>query len=150
MTLHEPIDAEVRMWDAELEDFRPERVRTTIGRIIFNQILPDRLRFSDKVMKRADLKELVDECYRRLGPDETAHLVDGIKSVGFEFATRGGLTIGLFDIKMPKDKAESLAKADQAVDEIDRQFQRGLITEDERYEQVVGVWQETTPGCPTR
>ena len=118
-------------------------MRTTIGRVIFNQILPDRLRYSDKVMKRADLKELVDECYRRLGPDETAHLVDGIKSVGFEFATRGGLTIGLFDIEMPKDKAESLAKADESVAEIDRQFQRGLITEDERYEQVVGVWQET-------
>ena len=53
----------------------------------------------------------------------------------FEFATRGGLTIGLFDIEMPKDKAESLAKADESVAEIDRQFQRGLITEDERYEQ---------------
>jgi hypothetical protein len=61
-------------------------------------------------MKRADLKELVDECYRRLGPDETAHLVDGIKSVGFEFATRGGMTIGLFDIEIPKDKAERLAR----------------------------------------
>ena len=144
VTLHEPVDAEVLMWDAELEDFRPERVRTTVGRVIFNQILPDQLRYSDRVMKRADLKELVDECYRRLGGDETAHLVDGIKSVGFEFATRGGLTIGLFDIEMPKDKAQSLAKADEAVAEIDRQFQRGLITEDERYEQVVGVWQETT------
>ena len=63
---------------------------------------------SDKVMKRADLKELVDECYRLLGAEETAHLVDGIKSVGFEFATRGGMTIGLFDIEIPKDKAARL------------------------------------------
>jgi DNA-directed RNA polymerase subunit beta' len=112
--------------------------------VIFNQILPDQLRFSDRIMKRSDLKELVDDCYRRLGPEETAHLVDGIKDVGFEFATRGGLTIGLFDIEMPKDKGARLAAADDSVAEIDRQFQRGLITEDERYEQVVAVWQETT------
>src|SRR6187397_3104222 len=95
-------------------------------------------------MKRGDLKELVDRCYRDLGPEETAHLVDGIKSVGFEFATRGGMTIGLFDIEVPKDKPARLAAADDSVAAIDRQFQRGLITEDERYEQVVGVWQETS------
>ena len=80
-----------------------------------------------------------------LGPEETAHLVDGIKSVGFEFATRGGMTIGLFDIEIPKDKAEPPRRRPTTpVAEIDRQFQRGLITEDERYEQVVDVWQETT------
>ena len=123
-----------------------ERRRTTIGRVIFNQILPDPLRFHDTVMRRADLKELVDICYRQLGPEETAHLVDGIKSVGFEFATRGGMTIGLFDIEIPKDKPDRLEAADDSVAAIDSQFQRGLITEDERYEQVVGVWQETTLG----
>ena len=86
---------------------RAERRRTTIGRVIFNQILPDALRFHDTVMRRADLKELVDICYRQLGPEETAHLVDGIKSVGFEFATRGGMTIGLFDIEIPAGQAGS-------------------------------------------
>ena len=143
-TLHEPVDVEVRVWDAASSTLRTERRKTTIGRIIFNQILPDQLRFHNEVMRRADLKALVDDCYRQLGSDETAHLVDGIKSVGFEFATRGGMTIGLFDIEIPKDKAARLDAADQAVEEIDRQFQRGLITEDERYEQVVGVWQDAT------
>jgi DNA-directed RNA polymerase subunit beta' len=142
--LHEIIDVEVQTWDAEAGALREERRRTTIGRVIFNQILPDRLRFHDTVMKRVDLKELVDRCYRDLGPEETAHLVDGIKSVGFEFATRGGMTIGLFDIEIPKDKAARLVTADGRVAEIDRQFQRGLITEDERYEQVVDVWKDTT------
>src|SRR5688500_13454582 len=142
--LHEVIDVEVLHWDAEAGELRPQRQRTTIGRVIFNQILPDRLRFHDSVMKRSDLKELVDTCYRELGSEETAHLVDGIKSVGFEFATRGGLTIGLFDIEIPKDKGARLDSADQSVAEIDGQFQRGLITEDERYEQVVGVWQDAT------
>ena len=142
--LHEVIDIEVRSWDPATETLIPERRRTTIGRVIFNQILPDRLRFHDSVMKRSDLKALVDRCYRDLGAEETAHLVDGIKSVGFEFATRGGMTIGLFDIEIPKDKQARLDAADDSVLAIDKQFQRGLITEDERYEQVVGVWQETT------
>jgi len=144
VTLHEPVEAEVQTWDDELGALRPQRFKTTVGRVIFNQILPDKLRYSNAIMKRAELKRLVDECYRTLGPEETAHLVDGIKSVGFEFATRGGLTIGLFDIEVPKNKAEALRTADASVAEIDRQFQRGLITDDERYEQVVGVWQDTT------
>src|SRR5689334_12785037 len=144
LTLHEPIDAEVRTWDAEAGALHPERRRTTVGRILFNQILPDQLRYSDKVMVRSELKELIDECYRMLGSDETAHLADGIKSVGFDFATRGGMTIGVFDIEVPKDKGERLIAADKDVEQIDRQFQRGLITEDERYEQVVDVWQKTT------
>jgi DNA-directed RNA polymerase subunit beta' len=144
VTLHEPIEAEVRTWNAEAGALTTERRRTTVGRIIFNQILPDQLRYSDRVMVRTELKELIDECYRMLGPDETAHLADGIKSVGFDFATRGGMTIGVFDIEVPKDKAERLKTADASVAQIDRQFQRGLITEDERYEQVVDVWQKTT------
>jgi DNA-directed RNA polymerase subunit beta' len=144
VTLHEPVEAEIKTWDEELGALRPQRTKTTVGRVIFNQILPDRLRYSNAIMKRTELKRLVDECYRLLGPEETAHLVDGIKDVGFEFATRGGLTIGLFDIEIPKNKAESLRTADSSVAEIDRQFQRGLITDDERYEQVVGVWQDTT------
>ncbi|MHB8458764.1 MAG: DNA-directed RNA polymerase subunit beta' [Candidatus Limnocylindrales bacterium] len=144
VTLHQPIEAEVRCWDAEAGALRIERRRTTVGRVIFNQVLPGALRFNNDVMRRAELKNLVDECYRRLGPEETAHLVDGIKSVGFEFATRGGMTIAVSDIPSTPDKAGLLRLADDQVAQIDRQFQRGLITDDERYEQVVGVWQDTT------
>ena len=144
LTLHAPIELEARLWDDESGGIVVGRVITTVGRVIFNEILPDRLRFNNKQMKRSELRRLVDECYRLLGPTETAHLVDGIKSVGFEFATRGGMTIGLFDIEIPSDKAARLATADKQVDDIDRQFQRGLITDDERYEQVVTVWQRTT------
>src|SRR6266566_3308797 len=144
VSLHQPVEAEVRSWDPETETLVTSRRATTVGRVIFNQIVPDRLRFNNEVMKRSELKRLVDECYRLLGPEETAHLVDGIKSVGFEFATRGGMTIAVSDIPTTSDKAARLGKADDAVAQIDRQFQRGLITEEERYEQVVGIWQDTT------
>jgi DNA-directed RNA polymerase subunit beta' len=147
LELHEPIEVVASGWDEATGELRPSRVRTTVGRIIFNQIVPDRLRFTEltnREMRRTDLKRLVDECYRLLGPADTAHLVDGIKSVGFEFATRGGMTIGLWDIVTPPQKAESLKAADGQVSDIDKQFQRGLITEEERYEQVVELWKRTT------
>ena len=153
VTLHEPVDAEVRTWDAEArraaaraapDDRRPDHLQ------------PDPARPAALHRRRSwggpTLKELVDECYRLLGPDETAHLVDGIKSVGFDFATRGGMTIGLWRHRGPEGQGRARLKAaDDQVAEIDRQFQRGLITEDERYEQVVDVWQKTTErACPTR
>ena len=144
VTLHEPVEAMVKAWDEAAGAVVDTRVRTTVGRIIFNQIVPDRLRFKNVNMKRTELRKLVDECYRILGPEETAVVVDGVKSVGFEYATRGGMTIAVTDIVIPPDKGRRLVEADAAVDQIDRQFQRGLITDDERYEQVVDVWQKTT------
>jgi DNA-directed RNA polymerase subunit beta' len=149
VTLHEPVVAMVRTWDEEIGAAVERRVQTTVGRIIFNQIVPDRLRFKNVNMKRTELRRLVDECYRILGPEETAVVVDGIKAVGFEYSTRGGMTIAVTDIVIPPDKAKRLGEADAAVDQIDRQFQRGLITDDERYEQVVDVWQKTTNDMST-
>jgi DNA-directed RNA polymerase subunit beta' len=148
--LHEAVDVVVLGWDPVTETLVDRPVRTTVGRILFNRILPDQLRYANEPMKRADLKRLVDTCYRLLGPAETAHLVDGIKRVGFQFATRGGMTIGLWDIVVPKTKKELLTGADEAVASIDRQFQRGLITDDERYEQVVELWQRITKDVSDR
>ena len=88
-------------------------------------------------MNRAALRELVADCYRLLGPTETAHLVDGIKAIGFHYATRGGMTIAVDDIPQSRPEAGSAREADGQVAAIDQQFQRGLITEDERYESVV-------------
>ncbi len=150
VTLHAPVEAMIRTWDEDAEGLVERRLVTTVGRIIFNQILPDRLRFANKELKRPDLRGLVDRCYRALGPIETAHLVDGIKRVGFEYATRGGMTIAVDDITVPPDKPELLAAADEQVNRIDAQFQRGLITDDERYEAVVDVWQKASKDLSDR
>ena len=109
--------------------------------------MPDRLRFTEltnREMRRTDLKRLVDECYRLLGPADTASLVDGIKDVGFKFATRGGMTIGLWDVvTRPRRRSRSRPPTSRSR-AIDKQFQRGLITEDERYEQEFELWKRTT------
>jgi DNA-directed RNA polymerase subunit beta' len=144
LDLHSPIEVVVQTWDEATEAPVEALVRTTVGRVVFNQILPDRLRYKNATMNRAALRDLVGECYRLLGSNETAHLVDGIKQVGFHYATRGGMTIAVDDITIPAKKTELLRDADSKVDDIDRQFQRGLITDDERYERVVQVWKDAT------
>ncbi len=144
LALHSPVQVRVKAWDEAAGALTDQSIRTTVGRVIFNQALPDRLRFTNKTMNRTALREIVAECYRVLGPADTAHLVDAIKSVGFHYATRGGMTIAVDDIAVPESKPALLKQADGQVEAIDKQFQRGLITDDERYEQVVEVWKKTT------
>ena len=144
IALHAPIDVVVRTWDEVADAIVEQRVETTIGRVKFNQILPDRLRFVNRSLARADLRELISRSFALLGRAETALLVDGIKRVGFEAATRGGMTISVFDIAMAREKGQIVATADKDVAKVDAQYASGLITEEERYSNVIRVWQKTT------
>ncbi|MFV2064432.1 MAG: DNA-directed RNA polymerase subunit beta', partial [Chloroflexota bacterium] len=148
MRLHTPVRImRVLTWDDATEALVERSIESTVGRLIFNQILPPRLRYTEKTnqpMARFPLREVVSDCYHLLGRTETAHLVDGIKAVGFRYATQSGITIAVDDIKIPPEKADLLAAADAKVEDIDRQYQRGLITADERYDGVVKVWRDTT------
>ncbi len=113
---------------------------TTVGRVIFNTALPEVLRFKNEVMDKAKLKSLVTECYRHLGLKGTVKMVDDIKDLGFRYATRSGLTIAVSDMTIPEAKQEILERATAQVDEIQRQYRRGLITENEQYIKTVELW----------
>ncbi len=143
-----PVRVELDLYDGTDEDgtvrSHHEIVETTPGRVIFNTVLPREMGFTNQVMDRKGLKETIARCYRDLGPDATASLVDGIKSVGFRYATAAGITIGIEDLAVPKQKGKLLHDAEGRVDGIDREFRRGFITEDERYTQTVEVWREAT------
>jgi len=129
---------------------RRELVETTPGRVIFNTVIPDELGFVNQVMDRKGLKALIAQCYRELGPEATTHLVDGIKNLGFHYATVAGITIGIDDIRVPEEKVKLLADADAAVAGIDREFRKGFITDDERYTQTVEVWRRATDDVTER
>ena len=143
-----PVKVEMEIFDGTDEDgtvrSHAEVVSTTTGRVIFNTVLPRELGFSNRAMDRKALKEIIARCYRDLGPEATATLVDGIKAVGFRYATAAGITIGIGDLAVPKNKAKLLGDAEGKVNDIDREFRRGFITEDERYTQTVEVWREAT------
>ncbi|MCM8747454.1 DNA-directed RNA polymerase subunit beta' [Thermomicrobium sp. CFH 73360] len=126
----------------EVDASGPELVETTVGRVLFNEILPKELGFWNELMDRKALRRLIAECYQRLGPDETARLADRIKDLGFHYATKSGITIGVTDVHIPPEKAEIIARADQRVAEVERQYRRGLITDAERHREVVAIWNE--------
>jgi DNA-directed RNA polymerase subunit beta' len=117
-------------------------LETSVGRVLFNQIVPAELGYRNLTMDRKQLRRLIADCYRKLGSDETANLADKIKTIGFRYATRGALSIGIQDLEIPQAKVSILAEADKEQEEVERQFRRGLITEDERYQEAVRIWTE--------
>ncbi len=143
-----PVKVELEVYDGTDEDgtmqTHAEVVETTAGRVIFNTVLPRQMGFVNQPMDRKGLKEIIARCYRDLGPEATATLVDGIKAVGFRYATAAGITIGVEDLAVPKEKAKLLTDAEARVADIEREFRRGFITEDERYTQTVEVWRKAT------
>lgn len=121
-----------------------ELVETTVGRVIFNQALPSGEPFFNSVTDKKSLSKIVDNSYRKYGFAETGELLDGIKKLGFQYATKGGVTIGNADIIIPKEKKGILAEADAQVQKVEIQYRRGLITDDERYRKVIGIWNTAT------
>jgi DNA-directed RNA polymerase subunit beta' len=119
-------------------------IDTTVGRVLFNAVLPEELRFINQVLDRGKIREIVTALFDRFGGEVTADVVDKIKTIGFAAATVAGVSISINDVAVPAEKAAMIAAAEKKVAEIDRQFQRGLITEQERYEATVKIWTDTT------
>ncbi len=117
-------------------------IDTTVGRAIFNSALPEELRYRNEEMDKGKLRQLVAECYHRLGEEATAQMVDEIKELGFRYATRSGVTIAVSDITVPPEKEEILKSVSQEAEDIERQYRRGLITENEQYVKKVELWTE--------
>jgi DNA-directed RNA polymerase subunit beta' len=119
-------------------------VDTTVGRIIFNEALPERLRFKNYAMKKENLKQVIGECFKEYGRVRTAELADEIKRLGFSYATRAGASIAISDVIVPKGKQDELEKADAKIAELEEQYRDGLITDNEKYQQTVDAWNEAT------
>ncbi|HTI15266.1 MAG TPA: DNA-directed RNA polymerase subunit beta' [Dictyobacter sp.] len=144
----------VRLGDVDIYDSPPpdkatmngkgKLVNTTIGRIIFNEALPERLRFKNYAMKKENLRQVIGECFKEYGRVKTTDLADDIKRLGFHYATKAGATVAISDVIVPSGKAEELAKADALVAELEEQFADGLITENEKYQQTISIWNEAT------
>lgn len=120
------------------------RVKTSAGRIIFNEVLPPELGFYNKVIGKSSLKQIVTDCYQLLSNEDMAVLLDNLKQLGFHYATKSGATIAMSDIEVPQSKPKLIEEAEERAAIIENQYHRGLITEDERYSGVVGVWTEAT------
>ena len=132
--LHAPIQVrEVRHSDGEWAE-------TTLGRMIFNEILPERIGFQNILMDRDALKNLTASLYRTLSNEETAEVLDGVKDLGFHYATTSGITIAINDIQVSAKKPQVLEETTELVNDFEEQFLSGLISEEERYAKTVDAW----------
>ena len=122
-----------------------EWIETTPGRIIFNEVLPDELRRYGVLMDKKALRDLVSDVYRLTDNVTTADVLDKIKQVGFHYATASGTTVAISDIQMPRERKDALiAEANEKVDELEGQYEMGLITDQERYTRVINEWQRVS------
>src|SRR5579883_1097592 len=125
-----------------LPNSRAQGVKVTVGRIIFNEVLPPSLPFKNETLDKGKLRDVVGEVYRVFGPAKTATVADEIKRLGFTYATKSGTTMAISDVTIPEAKELILTETQREIDELDRQFRRGLITQQERYESRIRRWTE--------
>ncbi|TDP16066.1 DNA-directed RNA polymerase subunit beta' [Halanaerobium congolense] len=119
-----------------------EIIETSIGRVIFNEALPAEMEFINKRFGKSDLGDLITDLYEEVGNDKTAVTLDKIKAMGYDFATRSGISIAVSDAEIPPAKPEIVSQAEDEVHQIENHYRRGAITEDERYHKVVDIWNQ--------
>ncbi|QSX07496.1 DNA-directed RNA polymerase subunit beta' [Alkalibacter rhizosphaerae] len=132
-------------------------VESTVGRFLFNEIIPQDLGFVPRdteeemfqleintTVDKKVLSAIVEKCYEKHGPTHTSVTLDNIKRMGFHYSTIGAITVGVSDMEVPSKKPELLALAEIEVDKVQKLFRRGLISEDERYQKVIDIWNHTT------
>ena len=155
------VHAKVHVRMAELDEHGKEidhgMIVTTVGRIIYNKGIPQDLGFVDRSKKenkfepeinftiaKKQLKQIIAKCIDTHGLDRTASLLDYIKSTGYKYCTTAGMTVSIDDVKVPDEKAKDLAEAQEEVDKVAKQYARGLITDNERYNSVIKIWEKAT------
>src|ERR671918_58364 len=137
---NEDVDLQARIhlrWKGEILD-------TTVGRTLFNETVPEPLRFVNQELKKREVTALVGRCMNMLGNEATVHFLDELKDVGFRYATLSGLSIGIDDMHIPSSKEQLIGSARGQVNEVETQYQDGVITNGERYNKVVDIWAHVT------
>jgi len=119
-------------------------IETTVGRVLFNEILPPEIDFVNENVGKRRLSEIILECYQKVGHEKTVELLDKVKELGFREATRAGISIGVEDMVIPKEKRDLLDIAQNEINEVEKQYRSGSITDGERYNKIIDIWTHTT------
>lgn len=121
-----------------------ELIQTTAGRIIFNSILPKGMKFYNKAVNKSSVAKIVADVHRQFGNETTCEFLDDLKDIGYEYSTYSGVTFGMDDLIVPKEKSQILKKAEIEVHKIRTNFRKGVITENEKYQRTVEAWTQAT------
>jgi DNA-directed RNA polymerase subunit beta' len=128
----------------EVQTVTNKIINTTVGRVILNQSIPSEMPFVNGLLKKKGLQQLVQSCYLRFGLEKTVEMLDSLKHLGFTYATRSGLSIGIDDLIIPERKASLVSSAEAEVIKVESQYLEGAITNGERYNKVIAIWSEAT------
>lgn len=129
---------------AEVQEVEKKVINTTVGRVILNSALPKEMPYVNGLLKKKGLQQLVQYCYLRFGLEKTVEMLDSLKTLGFTYATRSGLSIGIDDLVIPSEKQALVEGARNEVIKVEGQYLEGAITNGERYNKVIAVWSEVT------
>jgi len=130
--------------EAKAEKKTSQLVDTTVGRVLFNELLPSSFGLVNQTLNKSKVAEIVYDCYKRFGHKRTIKLLDDLKALGFESSTLAGLSISIDDLSVPKAKKDNLKEATNEVAKVRDQYRKGIITERERYNKIVDIWTRTT------
>jgi len=122
--------------------YNGEHITTTVGRVLFNEILPEKIRFVNQTVKKKDLKKILSMIFDSYGMEETVRVADMIKNYGFKFATLSATSINVLDMKVPKEKEELMLQGDERANEIYNFFYKGFYTEHEKHRLIIQVWSD--------
>ena len=128
----------------EVQTVKNKIINTTVGRVILNQTIPAEMPFVNGLLKKKGLQQLVQSCYLKFGLEKTVEMLDALKNLGFTYATKSGLSIGIDDLIIPKEKVQLVSKARDEVIKVESQYLEGAITNGERYNKVIAIWSEAT------
>jgi DNA-directed RNA polymerase subunit beta' len=119
-------------------------IETTVGRVIFSEIWPEELGFPNRVMGKSQLGDLIWRCYKVCGHEKTVVALDKLKELGFHEATRAGVSIGIDDMIIPKEKNQEIETAQKQISDVEKQYRKGIITPGERYNKIIDIWTHCT------
>ncbi|MFL6446095.1 MAG: DNA-directed RNA polymerase subunit beta' [Bryobacteraceae bacterium] len=125
-------------------EFTKQYMDTTVGRVILNDVLPESMPFINGLLKKKGMAQLVQYCYLKFGRVVTVQMLDEVKKLGFLYATRAGISIGIDDMVVPEEKVSLVRDAEKQVVEVQQQYQEGAITQSERYNKIIEVWSKVT------
>src|SRR5215204_2973868 len=143
LSKHANIKVRVTVKDKNTGELSMKMIETVTGRVIFNQHVPEEVGFVDELLTKKKLQTIIADVYKTAGQSKAAKFLDDIKELGFQMAYKGGLSMGLNDVKVPDEKVKLVANAQEEVDAVWNNYMMGLITDNERYNQVIDIWTRT-------
>ncbi|MCA6394839.1 MAG: DNA-directed RNA polymerase subunit beta', partial [Cytophagales bacterium] len=143
LSKHAIIKVKANVKDKKTGTVTRKMIETVTGRVIFNQVIPEEVGFVDELLTKKKLQTIIADVFKYAGQAKTAKFLDDIKELGFQMAYRGGLSMGLGDVKVPAEKKKLVEEAQKEVDSVWNNYMMGLITDNERYNQVIDIWTRT-------